>query len=60
MRNGPTASPIGSQRPFMNIPAAIAATAPPPAVSTVRAANCAAPEKTISDITTGATEPITG
>ena len=54
------ARPIGSQRPFISIPAAIAASAPPPAVSTVSAANCAAPEKTMSDITTGAIEPMTG
>ena len=36
------------------------ATNPPPAVRTVRAANCAAPEKTTRDITIGATEPMTG
>ena len=54
------ASPIGSQRAFISIPAAIAATAPPPAVSTDSAANCAAPENTVSDISTGAIEPITG
>src|SRR4051812_48010712 len=44
----------------MSMPAAIAASAPPPAVNTVKAANCAAPENTISDIITGAIEPMTG
>src|ERR1700760_3132575 len=53
-------SPIGSQRRFISMPARIAVATPPPAASTVRAANCAAPENTVIDITTGATGPITG
>jgi hypothetical protein len=40
----PMAKPIGSQRAFISIPAAIAASAPPPAASTVTDANWAAPE----------------
>jgi hypothetical protein len=36
------------------MPAAIAANGPPPAASTVKAANCAAPENTITDITIAA------
>ena len=58
--DGPIAKPIGSQRAFMSIPAAIAATAPPPAARTLRAANWAAPEKTKIDIAMGASGPITG
>ena len=58
--DGPIAKPIGSQRAFMSIPAAIAATAPPPAARTLRAANWAAPEKTKIDIAIGATRPHDG
>ena len=54
------AKPIGSQRAFISIPAVIAATAPPPAASTLSAANCAAPENTKIDIAIGATGPMTG
>ena len=54
------AKPMGSKRAFSSSPAAIAAAAPPPAASTLSAANCAAPANTTSDITIGATEPITG
>ena len=60
MKKGPNARPIGSQRAFISIPAAIAGRAPPPASSTVSAANCAAPEHTMIDITIGAIEPMTG
>jgi hypothetical protein len=42
------------------MPATIAVATPPPAASTVSAANCAAPEKTVADMTTGATGPMTG
>ena len=57
---GPMAKPMGSQRAFMSIPAVIAATAPPPAARTLRAANWAAPEKTKIDMAIGATGPMTG
>ncbi len=42
------------------MPAVIAASAAPPPCSTLSAANWAPPEKTRTDIATGATEPITG
>ena len=51
---GPMAKPMGSQRAFMSIPAAIAATAPPPAARTLSAANWAAPENTRIDMAIGA------
>ena len=54
------AKPMGSQRAFRSIPAVIAASAPPPAARTLRAANWAAPEKTRIDMAIGATGPMTG
>lgn len=42
------------------MPAAIAAPGPPPALRTASAPNWAAPEKTTTDITIGATDPIVG
>ena len=57
---GPNAKPIGRNRAFISRPATSAATALPPAVSTLRAANWAPPAKTSTDIATAATDPITG
>ena len=47
-------------RALSNRAAAVAAPVPPPAFSTASAPNCAAPEKTTTDMTIGATQPITG
>ena len=57
---GPMAKPMGSQRAFRSIPAVMAASAPPPAARTLRAANWAAPEKTRIDMAIGAAGPMTG
>ena len=54
------AKPMGSQRAFRSIPAVMAASAPPPAARTLRAANWAAPEKTRIDMAIGAAGPMTG
>ena len=51
---------MGSQRAFISMPAAMAASAAPPPTSTLSAANCAPPEKTSTDIATGAIGPMIG
>src|SRR5437588_818924 len=58
--DGASATPMARYRAFSNRAAAIAAPVPPPAFSTANAPNCAAPEKTTTDMTIGATQPITG
>ena len=58
--DGASAMPIGRKRRLSRIPATIAATADPPPDSTASDANCAEPANTMSDITIGATGPITG
>ena len=48
---------MARKREAISVAAAIAVITLPPALSTASVANCAAPENTITDITTGATEP---
>ena len=57
---GAMAMPIGTKRRLSSMPATIAAAAPPPAESTARAANCAEPANTTTDMTIVAAGPITG
>src|SRR5918992_5504075 len=56
-RNGATATPIGKNREFSRMAAAIAASAPPPAPNTATTANWADPEKAMTEKTIGATIP---
>ena len=48
---------MARKRLAISVAATIAATTLPPPPSTASVANCAAPEKTIADITTGASVP---
>ena len=55
--DGPSATPMARKRLATSVAATIAVITLPPALSTASDANCAAPEKTIADITIGATVP---
>ncbi len=55
--DGPSATPMARKREAISVAATIAVIAEPPALRTASVANCAAPENTTTDITTGATEP---
>lgn len=55
LSTGATPKPMGRNRVFMSSPAVMAAAGPPPALSTLSAANWAEPANTITDITIACT-----